>query len=1133
MLRPFLLVGVGGSGGKTLRAIRQSLELRLQQEGWHDGWPKAWQLLHVDSPVVQDGAEFPAPFLPTDQYLGLVTSGTTYANIFGLLDQAGKIPSQNRKDVVRPLPSPEDVRVAISLGAGQYRAIGRTIVVSKLSEVRKSVANALGKMSGADARGQLETLGKLLGAKTTGGVAEPVAILISSIAGGSGAGQFIDVAEAMKSADNGSPWLQRIFAMLYAPDVFDHIDGKGGIAPNALGAMSEAMAGLWTREPQESSVALYKSQGVIPIQNATYNLGPQYIYIIGRQNSTVDFERQPEVYSAVAASLSTWMTDDGVQDHLVAYTIANFDSQAVAANILPDNTGLKVTGSQAPPFSSMGFGRVSLGRDRFFQYAAERLARSAIDKMLFEHKSDDPDFKEKTQDEWIAYRADLAFGTFFEESKLNEESEENNDVIEALRPSSERGLLTAEFRNLIATRSQEGLDKSGGQSIANWHDKIIVAYQGNISGFLDRETNARQELARQWVAKRPREIIELVARYVSQRGLPVTVELLSRLEKKLEIISLELFRERDNYLRYAADTSTYVGHKLQESSGQESLRPDHPAVMAAWEQASHGFGYRAEADLRELAANITKDFKENFISTLKQTLDGSFRVLTQNALAPKETDGRDNSYLSWPTLESKVVPKRFYPAQNERLLVAVDEYPNEYSTLITQTVDAEKKENAVSTVLTELIMGSLLLDNINEADTWSLIELEQPWIPIESKVRKDSTLPNQEAKFEFATDLQEYLSRARNWMNREETRFYRYLKEDLAGYLDDTKGDKGEVTKRRTKFREEFQAAVAASEPLVKLNAGLLSEVHGKQLGERSTVVSSIPFSIGSDIYKSIKEILVTYKLWSDQNSDKWFSDANKKSYIDIFSTQAFPYQPIVMDSVMQPIVKTWVASCNQPETLESFWKWRRARTLKEAVPAAPSIVDSMIRGWYVAKTLEFLDVDRSDSMRGPLLKIWSGPKNGWVEFPHPLLYAGNTPSHDYLGVILESLSIAMAMCNAAGNLSPLHPYHRLIELGGSESEVCEEFAKWIQSGVRDSKAPKQGEFRAGTSEDSIEIRREKAADHIDAEKSKFITEVVNIDEHGDPRAYPVTWEVRDDVIAALGNLVVGIEKIRTADLGI
>ena len=44
MLQPFILVGVGGSGGKTLRAMRQTLLRRIRQVGWTgvDG-PRRWR----------------------------------------------------------------------------------------------------------------------------------------------------------------------------------------------------------------------------------------------------------------------------------------------------------------------------------------------------------------------------------------------------------------------------------------------------------------------------------------------------------------------------------------------------------------------------------------------------------------------------------------------------------------------------------------------------------------------------------------------------------------------------------------------------------------------------------------------------------------------------------------------------------------------------------------------------------------------------------------------------------------------------------------------------------------------------------------------------------------------------------
>jgi hypothetical protein len=154
MLRPFLLVGVGGSGGKTLRAIRQGLKAKLQQDGWDEGIPEAWQFLHVDSPSSQDGLEFPAPLLPREDYISLVPSGVNYATVYQSI--RGKTDGKFVTDVEKPLPSDREVTVPIALGAGAYRAIGRTIAVAALDQVHSRAQTALTKMQTNNATSQSE-----------------------------------------------------------------------------------------------------------------------------------------------------------------------------------------------------------------------------------------------------------------------------------------------------------------------------------------------------------------------------------------------------------------------------------------------------------------------------------------------------------------------------------------------------------------------------------------------------------------------------------------------------------------------------------------------------------------------------------------------------------------------------------------------------------------------------------------------------------------------------------------------------------------------------------------------------------------------------------------------------------------
>src|SRR4051794_33489655 len=82
MLQKFLLIGVGGAGGKTLRYTWRELDPRLTAMGWDEGVPGAWRFLHIDVPQNPDVVEedVPARMGSSASYLGLAEQPRDYAS---------------------------------------------------------------------------------------------------------------------------------------------------------------------------------------------------------------------------------------------------------------------------------------------------------------------------------------------------------------------------------------------------------------------------------------------------------------------------------------------------------------------------------------------------------------------------------------------------------------------------------------------------------------------------------------------------------------------------------------------------------------------------------------------------------------------------------------------------------------------------------------------------------------------------------------------------------------------------------------------------------------------------------------------------------------------------------------------
>lgn len=1117
MLRPFLIVGVGGSGGKTLRAVRQSLLLKLQQEGWSEGWPEAWQFLHIDSPLVPDGLEFPAPLLPRQDYLSIVPSGVGYKEVYDSI--AKRADAKYKRDIEKPLPSPNEVMVPIALGAGAYRAIGRTIAAAALSDIHSKAKAALTRMQTNTSSAQLSALTKHLGIEVAG-KPTPTVILVSSIAGGSGAGMFIDVAEAVKSAVGGLPWADQMFSVLYAPDVFAEIGNMGAIAPNALGAIAETMSGYWNNNPDEATVALYKSAGVQVGNSPLYRVGPAFNYVVGRKNGSVDFGSQSGVYKAVSASIATWMTDDKIQDSLSAYAVANFAAKAIP---LPDLTGFKRPAQDTPPFSSLGFARVSLGLERFFEYSSERLAKSTLETILAKHLEQDPLLEEKTEEQWREYYAGLSEGRFLADSGLNEVSSENNQVVDAIEPDSRE--LQVKLTHAITSAASQGIPKAG-HDFNTWVGRICNAYELNLQGLLDELTNLRNTKARDWVRIIPDQLLLLVSRTIAQQGLPVTVELLKRTVEQCKKAEQELLAERTQHLTDAASVQVLVSQALAPAATMTAIPAANPAVAAANHQAVMAFYWRAQADLKQTGADLLADLTKFFLEPLHLELAGAIATLRDRVNDPKLFDGRENPYSSWPNFKQAAVPNRFDPAPNERLLVPTSEYASEFDRLITQTV-ADPALDAKRAVIDEMVMGSYgieALKSLKQDKQWKMITVDQIWIPQNRAYQVREAAP-QQARFSLLTDHVEYTNRAKLWLQIPGRSFNAYLDQTMATFLTGG-GNNAEQSKRQATFLKEFEAAVSSAEPLVEINQALLGEVHTSIAGERSVVFSSIPVGTKDPLFEPLKDILVKHDFWTNA-SEGWFKGAQgagSKREIDIFTQTGFPLQPVVMGSVMDPISKQWNKDSGQKISRTSFMKWRRGRSLNEAIPAHPEVWLKMLQGWYVMRLLNMFEMEPKDAAfeeKGPKLNIWIDPGTQMTNFPYPLYYPGIAPVSDLPGIVIESLVIAMANCYEVGSLKPLQPYQRLLKLGSLDGELKE----WIANGKSTQPgAPRPLADRAGTPEMSFEERQARCIDFLQKELDAFSKTMSSQEEFGDVRDYPVSWEIREAIERAISEVIRSIK---------
>ncbi len=1095
MYRRMIFIGLGGSGGKTLRFLKREIRRWLKQMDWDGDIPIGWQFLHIDSPTVQDGTSLDVDMLPDSEYLGLVGPGVGFPKIVSQLDSV----SDSEVELEGWRVDPAALGVPVGQGAGQFRAVGRTIALAYLPEISTTLRGVINRVNDAGANAELEKLSaEVNGGSTSGTSADPIVVIVSSLAGGTGAGLFMDVCDLMR--EMAPPWGGDSFALLYTPEVFSSLgDGAtGGVQPNSLAAVSELMNGRWLHGgvvnesaiPPRSSVFHTRAGAAAPVERS----GPAFPMLIGSTGGAagVAFGTDTEVFEMVGRALTSWATDPIIQGDFLAYEIANWAAAATANQVLGAHDVITNAGSGANPketgdpmFSSLGFARVSLGNTYFEEYSEERLALDAArwateavrlsanarHQLANDSSLTDNQVAERIASEYLEW--------FLRETDLHERGPDENDVIEALYPGDE-------FRAGMARAEQQAINLTGIDGTAtasSWQAALIPAVQQVQRLFFDEIRPDVDEKIRQWVGSVQQGVIVAVERAIAIHGIHVARALLdaaiNELASDTDNVADELRGEAAVAEGYAQNWQAQIVAALGETSGKIAV--SHPAVQTAVSEAIKYATQNLYAYLLMNAANLLDQLSSGFLRPLRNALSGELSILQQDM----------EGLSDWPTWNAKTIPKSLRPPKSEVTVLDPSDFPGEFETKLAATVggSAVAIGNHRETARSEILSGSEVRKQLEQADSDSLklarllaIGISNDWWP-NDVLPQEGRAPSS-AAFHVRYSPTDLVDRSAQWLNRTGTAFHGLFTSSLASYTapDDLAadgGNQGVYRKRQQRFIECFTKARAQSTPLVRLNQGLLGMLHPQT--DIEVRVSTVPFA-GHPLQEEVENQL--HGLFGavsnvDALIDSAMSTDRDVTHIDIMSTLSAPVSPYVIESLLEPISSAWNSASPSHVSRDAFWTHRRARSLMEFVPLPQEHLITSVRGFFTARMLGLLE------MNGNQVTIKT-PSGDVAAFPNPMLHPF-TNGKDLLPALLESLPLAMVEVQRIGTVEPLAPYAALRDYGWQTSDQktsqildyehpATVLATWIDTGEIDGLTPVLAPLRDLS---SAEERRAAVADFL------------------------------------------------------
>ncbi len=1174
MYRKMLLIGLGGSGGKTLRFLKRDLTSWLESRGWTDGVPDGWQFLHIDSPPVPDGLEAGGMPLERQEYLGLVSPEMMLRPVISNLDG---VPG-SELELTGWRVEPDDVRVPIATGAGQYRSVGRSIGLAFSGAIRDGLEQSIGRMNAAGAQATLDRLYQHVHGGSEGTSATvPIPIVISSLAGGTGAGLILDVLDLLRALEPA--WADQAMGLWYTPDVFPKSAGDG-VHPNSLAAISEVLNGAWWGANAEATDR--RDPATIPVKDsrimatlarterALSRSGAHCNFLIGGTNARgATIGTDGRLFEMVGGALLSWVTDLKVQQTFVAYQVANW-TQLATSNIESRDvvTNQGSAGERGlPAFSALGFSRVSVGSRYLRMYAARRIAKETARHLAEAHvqgdraKAEARNLNLSSPDRLVERLVELQMPLFRRGVDVTGAGKELANTDWELHTVIEAALLPEQFydwsRDLqrwIASQVDNGEQLTADE----WITRITPAMR-EAQRQLEQDVEAAlPRILDEWVSQASMRIPVAVEETAGEHGLRVAAGLLEALAGELRSRTagpvVELRRMTADYQTWASrDQVVSEMRRVLDAVGPRSkIEGNTEMVTNAIEGGLRFARCSAQAMVAERAALLLERLGEGLLRPLSEALRESVAELESGAALLDR----------WPDWSEGLPPQDVLPPRSEFTVIEPSEFASTFDSLMSQTYpgagDMEGRRDVRSDVAAGRSVRRMLEPLGRQAserpslEELTMLRIEQPWLP-GFEVTGGSTAARS-AIVDARCRPTELERRADHWLMRNGFPFEGLLSVDLRSFTrspDGTRDDAPEYVDRQARVLEKLDQAIEAAAPLVELQEDLLSLLHpalaGTDNARFTQNLSMVPFR-GHPLEQRVRDRMLATAYAGDRERefDVVLTNESDQPHIDIISSLRLPVSPLVVSSLMRPIGEEWSAARADAGRRTSFWQHRRARPLREFIPAPQRHLRCMLRGWFTGRMLGLIAADQAPFT---IVLDPQGTQPRLVNFPAEFLSSAAGGVKDQVALVLESMSLAMVEVGRVSSVRPLEAYRALRDYGMSDprsNDILDYptlnplLTDWLMTGnVAGSTAVPQGitvhPRLTGSDEES---RRDSLRQLLDAVAKDYADSFAKYleDVRENRRRLGMTpyWPgIHDEIQVAITGLRRAVERVEAASTGL